>query len=421
MNGIKSSDLGEKSACRVFFMTLVLILLSTIVAVCLGLIFRSRHLLEDEILSMAHSHFNNILLTRRWNACYGGVYVIKGPGVESNPFLPDPDIQTADGVTLTLKNPAIMTREISRLATEQGNYSFHITSLKPINPANTPDKLERAALMEFENGAKNSHWTETKNGEDFFNYMAPLYVEERCLKCHADQGYKTGDIRGGIKVEFSIQRFEDLRNRTLTQFLITAAIFAAGLMATLYMLMHRFEQRLAEARQKIQDMAIKDPLTGVYNRRYLMLRIDEELDRLKRKKNPLGCIMIDIDFFKRINDCHGHLFGDEVLRQLCQRIGRVIRQYDTLARYGGEEFAVLVCDADLQACASVADRIIRVVKEHPFTYKDISCNVTLSAGVTCATTGDIDSQELIKRADEALYRAKQQGRDQIVVDDNRHA
>ena len=415
MHEIRYGDIDEQKACRLLFWSISMLLLTGLAVACLGLYIRSRHLLQEEMLSMARSHFNNILLTRRWNAGYGGVYVKKEHGIESNPFLKNPDLKTVEGITLTLKNPALMTREISELAKQEGSYTFHLTSLKPLNPANRPDKFERMALEQFAKGKKEIH-TKTRVGNQFFfNYMAPLYVEKSCLKCHADQGYRVGDVRGGIRVKFSVQTFENIRKKALLQFLLIAACATFMLIALLYVLMQRFEQRIGRARRKIQDMAIKDPLTGIYNRRYLMNRLEEELERVKRKAIPVGCLLIDIDHFKKINDQYGHLFGDVVLKELCTRIQAVIRPYDTFARYGGEEFVLILADASVAASMDVAARIVKIIKEKPFTYKGTSCNVTVSIGVSCAADTDIDSQTLLKKADKALYRAKQRGRDQIVL------
>ena len=415
MHEIRYSVIDEQKACRLLFWSITLLLLTGLAVACLALFMRSRHLLQEEMLSMARSHFNNIMLTRRWNAQYGGVYVRKEHGMESNPFLKNPDLETVGGITLTLKNSALMTKEISELARQEGSYTFHLTSLKPLNPVNRPDKFERMALEQFENGKKEIHTKTREGNEFFFNYMAPLYVEENCLKCHAAQGYKAGDVRGGIRVKFNVQNFGNIRKKALLQFLFIAACATCMIIALLYVLLQRFEQRISKARRKIQEMAIKDPLTGIYNRRYLMNRLEEELERVKRKAVPVGCLLIDIDHFKKINDRYGHLFGDVVLKELCTRIQAVIRPYDTFARFGGEEFVLILADANVAASMDVAARIVKIIKEKPFTYKGTSCNVTVSIGVSCATDTDIDSQTLLKKADKALYRAKQRGRDQIVL------
>ncbi len=160
---------------------------------------------QQERLSTARAFFQQIVLTRRWIAQHGGVYVAKGPDVEPNPFLyriPDlkVDITDTEGQTYTLRNPALVTRELSDLAAQEGIFTFHITSLKLVNPNNAPDGFETKALNAFEAG-ENEVWRYEGAGDQrHFRYMAPLYVEEPCLRCHGFQGYEVGQVRGGISV-----------------------------------------------------------------------------------------------------------------------------------------------------------------------------------------------------------------------------
>jgi len=198
----------EKKIWKSFLSKISLVILLFIVGVFIGLFSRERHLIDREILKRAQTNFDNIILTRRWNAKYGGVYIEKKEGVESNPYLINPDIITIDGKRYTKKNPALMTREISVYAEQDSMFKFHITSTKPLNPGNTPDELEKNALLAFENGKK-EYYTKVKDDETtVFWYMAPLFVEESCMNCHAIQGYKVGDVRGGISVQFDITEME---------------------------------------------------------------------------------------------------------------------------------------------------------------------------------------------------------------------
>jgi len=150
--------------------------------------------------SIGHSFFKEIQTTRLWNARHRGVYVPVTSVTQPNPYLDDPerDVITRKGLTLTKINPAYMTRQIAEITKEEGHVQFHITSLKPIRPGNKPDAWEQAALRKFEAGSPDdSEFVE--NGASY-RYMAPLPVKRACLKCHAKQGYKEGEIRGGISV-----------------------------------------------------------------------------------------------------------------------------------------------------------------------------------------------------------------------------
>jgi hypothetical protein len=157
---------------------------------------------NDLALHTARALFNQIVLSRAWNAGHGGVYVPVTENTKPNPYLDDPlrDLETSKGIKLTKINPAFMTRQIAEIAANENGLKFHITSLKPIRPANRPTDWERIWLESFEKGTM-EQGDFVQNGQDIsFRYMAPLIAEINCLQCHAKQGYKAGDIRGGISV-----------------------------------------------------------------------------------------------------------------------------------------------------------------------------------------------------------------------------
>ena len=146
--------------------------------------------------------FDKDVLYRKWNSGHGGVYVPVTDEVLPNPFLsvPNRDLTTTSGLTLTLINPAYMNRQVNEMAAKlQGAYG-HITSLNPLRPENAPDPWEAQALKSFEKGTKQVNAVEKISGEDYMRIMRPFITEKSCLKCHASQGYKEGDIRGGISV-----------------------------------------------------------------------------------------------------------------------------------------------------------------------------------------------------------------------------
>ncbi|MBI5253502.1 MAG: DUF3365 domain-containing protein, partial [Euryarchaeota archaeon] len=190
--------------------TKFMLALGLVVAIAMSSIFfwmyeQNKEHIFREVDKQAKIAAGQIVITRQWIAEYGGVYVQKLPGVESNPYLVNPDIRDVNGTVYTLKNPALVTRELSEYSEKIGLYSFRITSLKPINPKNAPNDFERNALLEFERGIKEISRIETINGSAVYRYMTPLYVSEPCLQCHAAQGYKVGDVRGGISVFLPMQ------------------------------------------------------------------------------------------------------------------------------------------------------------------------------------------------------------------------
>ncbi len=146
------------------------------------------------------------VIYRRWNAFHGGVYVPVTKDHPPNPYLqvPEREVTTPSGRELTLVNPAYMTRQVHELAANQGGITAHITSLKPLNPLNTPDGWERRALEAMERGETEVSGIQEIGGQPYVRLIRPLYVEQGCLKCHETQGYKLGDIRGGISVSVPV-------------------------------------------------------------------------------------------------------------------------------------------------------------------------------------------------------------------------
>ena len=142
------------------------------------------------------------LIYRRWAAKQGGVYVPVSKHTPPNPYLnvSDRDTTTSSGMNLTLVNPAYMTRQVNEMAADIHSHQSHLTSLDPIRPQNTPDPWEAAALKSFEKGVKEASSVEKIAGEEYMRFMRPFLTEKDCLKCHGSQGYKEGDIRGGISV-----------------------------------------------------------------------------------------------------------------------------------------------------------------------------------------------------------------------------
>lgn len=198
--GTYSVVVVKHSNTQKYFIVAGSILLITLVALMVGLLMRQEQLILGRAHAEADSIFNDIVVTRQWNFDYDGVYVLKRPGMRSNPYFKNPDIHTVDGKIYTLKNAALMTRELSEYAKKTGQYSFHITSLRLVNPGNAPDAWEKTALMALEWGIGEVAEKTQLEGKDVFRVMHPLKYEKSCVSCHAQQGYKMGDVVGGISV-----------------------------------------------------------------------------------------------------------------------------------------------------------------------------------------------------------------------------
>jgi len=167
--------------------------------------------LEQHIVNEAKQSFQSIIITRKWNAEHGGVYVKEHDNLQANPYLINNQLTTKDGEKLIKVNPAWMTRQISEINNKQNNMYYKITSLNPINPNNQPNQFEKEALTYFEKNKDMKYFFNKKEitQKDTFDFMGRLTVEKACLKCHAVQGYKEGDIRGGIRISLYIEKYKN--------------------------------------------------------------------------------------------------------------------------------------------------------------------------------------------------------------------
>jgi len=180
----------------------------------------------------------------------------------------------------------------------------------------------------------------------------------------------------------------------------------------------RYAERLRDNVQLSIEMAITDALTGLFNRRYMESHLVTLLEQAAARGKPLAVLVIDIDHFKSINDGHGHDAGDDVLREFALRIKRSIRGIDLACRCGGEEFVVVMPETDMTVAAMVAERLRRRIAAEPFAVDSGARNipVTISIGIASLRRSDETAAGLLKRADQALYRAKRDGRNRVVPD-----
>jgi diguanylate cyclase (GGDEF)-like protein len=174
--------------------------------------------------------------------------------------------------------------------------------------------------------------------------------------------------------------------------------------------------RVRTAEERIRHLSQTDELTGMYNRRFLQPRLDEEFARATRYGKTLACLLLDIDHFKKINDSYGHQAGDEVLRQVAEVIRSHVRKSDLAVRYGGEEFLIILFENDRAGALRVAERIRSDVESRQFTWRSGSLRVTISSGLAVFPDAAIQSSnDFVKCADAALYEAKASGRNMVCV------
>ena len=182
----------------------------------------------------------------------------------------------------------------------------------------------------------------------------------------------------------------------------------------------------AEYQRKLAEGALHEPLTGLYNRRHFMERLASELAAAQRHGRPVSLLLIDIDHFKRVNDAHGHLAGDEALKLIAHVMEGALRKEDVLARYGGEEFVVLARETPLSGGKSLGERIRKAVERSRLAWQGHDLSLTVSIGVTVSVgvshfEAGITERQIIESADRALYRAKQAGRNCVVAESEPHS
>jgi diguanylate cyclase (GGDEF)-like protein len=175
------------------------------------------------------------------------------------------------------------------------------------------------------------------------------------------------------------------------------------------------QDELREKNLQLEALSVTDALTGLANRRHLMTKLEQEVQRARRYKTPLSVVMIDIDHFKLVNDTYGHAMGDEVLRNIGKLLKAGVRTTDLAARYGGEELTLVLPHTDLAAALLVADTLRQKFAEQDHTLDGVTIRKTASMGVAARDgQGEVpDAEDLLKHADEALYRAKEGGRNRV--------
>ena len=556
-------------------------------------------------LSAARVNFEKDLVYRRWATVHGGVYVPVSPETRPNPYLaqvPERDIQTPSGRQLTLINPAYMTRQVYDFAGSDSKVQAHLTSLKPLRPENAPDAWEALALKSFEQGNQEAYCTESLNGRPYLRLMKPFRTEKGCLKCHAHQGYREGDIRGGISVSIPLEPlWAAARREEIYLFAGHGVLWLLGCLSIILMsrrlgssfkeqrhaegalreanfslktLVGRSQQRhreislinemsdqlhacvtleeahrvvgvfmprlfpdtpgalfllnasknhlelavswggpilpqtifsppacwalrrgraylledmehglfcdhlippltgpylcvpmaaqgetlgifhmqweageqpgpadgsnglresiqtlalvvsdhlaLAFANLRLQEIlrhqAIRDPLTGLFNRRFMEETLERELSRAHRQAGPLGVIMMDLDHFKTFNDTYGHAAGDLVLSALGRLLQSGFRKEDVPCRYGGEELTIIMPEATLVVTRARAEEVRQAIKNLQLQREGQALGqVTVSLGVAAYPEHGDTPETLLQAADAALYRAKRAGRDQLAT------
>lgn len=365
----------------------------------------------------AQISYEKDLFYRRWNSIHGGLYVPVTKDTLPNPYLshvPERDIKTPSGKLLTLMNPAYMTRQANELIKKEQGFGGHITSLKPLRPENKPDSWEKKALEEFEQGKDMVMSVENMEGENYFRVMHPFITEERCLKCHEAQGYKVGDIRGGISVSIPMAPLYAIQQERIHALTIVHTVLwflgISGLLFTRQRL-KASEQKEHKLVEELQSLSIKDDLTGLYNRRGILSMVTQQYSIAKRIQKTLMLVYIDLDGMKQINDIYGHQEGDNALIDTADILKITFRETDIIARIGGDEFAVFGMVMEDKGLNIVTSRINEKLERHLGEYtarSTKSYRLSLSNGIAFADPEKPFSfDSMLSEADQNMYLQKQ--------------
>ncbi len=280
----------------------------------------------------ARSAFENHVIYRSWNAGHGGVYAKTDAQTRPNRWLdiPERDIQTPSGVKLTLINPAYMTRQINEMTFKKFGYISHITSLNPIRPANRPDPWEKKALESFAKGKKEASSIEIIKNQPYMRLMRPLLTKQECLYCHAKQGYKTGDIRGGISVAVPMKEYYALEHANLKSFrTMYTIIWFAGFIATMLfiIILHRQIKNRLRAEEELQA---REKMTGVME---IARAVSHELNQ------PLQMILGNCQIILMDDDIDTDTVEKRVrqIRDQVERMAKMTRRLIMLTDYETKE------------------------------------------------------------------------------------
>lgn len=232
---------------------------------------------------------------------------------------------------------------------------------------------------------------------------------------------KRKNIIGSFEIYLQVTKYRDAIRRNVILSSVILSFILLSAFAVSHLVIAYSLNELKHAHKKLSDLAFTDALTGLVNHGFLLKKGCDEFERFRRKPGTiqmhyvLSCIMLDIDFFKKINDSHGHLVGDQILKEFAGRLNKRKREYDTLGRYGGEEFVMLLPATSEADARKIAERLLQDIRQNDFTPGALKVKVTASAGVSGTRASDQSLQDLFHRADLALYQAKHDGRDRFVV------
>jgi diguanylate cyclase (GGDEF)-like protein len=406
------------------------IVVSTIAALLLwsllagySLYWNTTNLREEKVrlaTAEARANWNKDMAFRGWASRHGGVYVKPDERTPPNPYLshlPNRDVTTTDGTRLTLMNPAYMMRQMTEEYEAIYGIKGKATGQILLNPENKPDAWELKALKRFDEGELEVMEQTSIDGQPYLRFIKVLMMEEGCVQCHGHLGFRKGDVRGGVSVSIPLAPYFAADKATARSIYLTHAIvWVIGVLGVLLFSIVVWSRQDENQKliKKIEHEALHDVLTGLPNRQLFSDRVSQSLERIRRDKGYYFAVcFIDLDRFKTVNDSYGHELGDKILVEIAVRLRGCMRPGDTVARMGGDEFTLLLESAEsLAAAIHVAERALAAVRGE-LVVDGVTIHTDASIGICCSASYYTQPEEMIRDADIAMYRAKDEGKGRI--------
>ncbi len=272
-------------------------------------------------------------------------------------------------------------------------------------------------ILMIENHLLKSYDTNESSAKSNEAFSSILNKEIGVLKNNVDVAQCLDDLKAQVsKTLSSIEKAIIEKQKNDERLVDSSRKNRSNFQGKFLKLKKELDQALKHSR-KLEAKLNHDPLTGALNRRAYNKRIDNEMERFKRYGSIFSLIIIDIDHFKKVNDTYGHAVGDKCLQEITRRAAPVLRKNDMLARYGGEEFVAIMPETSSKGALAVAEKIRKTIEKIEFIYKQDTVKMTVSIGVSQVKDGETSHKHIFERADTALYRAKEAGRNKVELED----
>ena len=328
--------------------------------------------------------------------------------------------------------PAHASSLISDKFMQRNQDSFYIRNVsdQPRNISNMADKEEMKAIKYFNNDPIKTEYFRKyiDNKIEYFQYAKPIYIESYCISCHGKReetmktirdnydtayNYKVGDLRGVVSIKIPHTNLNKKLYAYIKKEAVISLLTLLIMVSIVIIIYRKVIFQIKDVKVAAENLALRDPLTGLYNRRYLeTLDFDEKSFYSKEKEYVVA--FLDIDHFKKVNDTYGHDMGDIVLKEFAYILINLTRKEDIVCRYGGEEFLIIANNISIQKAIQKFSNLIEKLEATSITLDEVSINITVSVGLSNGRTTD-SLESVITNADSALYKAKSNGRNRVEV------